>query len=279
MLASARFEQGGIHIMRHRDLYMIVDCGRHGLKDWGGHAHNDTLGFEICVSSTTFIIDPGSYIYTASADWHQRFRTTAYHNTIAVDHQEMNRFKPGDFWGLHNDAVPYINAWYTGAIFDLLDAQHSGYERLASPVLHRRQIFFHKQPPYYWLIRDLLTGKGEHSFDMYFHIGAANIVGNIDSLGIVLGSQKEVNMYLAIVPLTTEELTLQIEDTWRAPSYGTRIKGKSLRYSRVTRVPTEFAIVLWPYKTPTSLKRIVSQAHRVTRPTLDMLKDEHSSEA
>ncbi|MBI2453708.1 heparinase II/III family protein [Candidatus Peregrinibacteria bacterium] len=45
--ASRAFPQAGIFILRSKNLYAIVDAGQNGQNGNGGHAHNDTLSFEL----------------------------------------------------------------------------------------------------------------------------------------------------------------------------------------------------------------------------------------
>lgn len=268
MLVSRGFVQSGIYVMRHDKLYMVVDCGRNGLNDWGGHAHNDTLSFELAVGQTTFLIDPGSYTYTPSREWHELFRSTAYHNTVRVDGQEINRFDEHDFWGLRNDAIPHVNHWQTTATFDLLDAQHTGYMRLKSPVLHRRQIFFSKKQAQYWVIRDILTGSGQHEFDLSFHLG--HVTTNFSSSLVVdMESNSVPGNHLTIVPLLTNGLTATIEEAWRSPGYGQKIKSAILKYNKIALGPTEFVTVLWPSRSPDSPKQVEDQTQTAARLALE----------
>ena len=244
MQLSYVFEKAGIYVLRHKNLYMVMDCGRNGLNDWGGHAHNDTLSFELCVGHTTFIADPGTFAYTGSCEWHTTFRSTHLHNTVMVDGEELNRFKPHDFWGLCYDAIPKINHWQSGQEFDLLDAEHRGYLRLADPVMHRRQVLFQKTPPAFWIVRDILSGQGRHTFELSFHIGDAT--PQLLSPSIVgLQSKVALNERLVIVPLE-EAGALSIRDSWRALGYGTKIPSEIVCYTRTNSIPTEFITVLYP---------------------------------
>ena len=259
MIGSRAFPHGGIYILRHKDLYMVVDCGSNGLDDWGGHAHNDTLSFELCVGNTTFITDPGTFAYTGSDKWHRTFRSTALHNTIMVDGKELNRFKPHDFWGLQYDAVPTINLWKTELDFDFLDVQHDGYLRLTNPVVHRRQIFFHKGSPPFWIIKDILLGQGQHTFASFLHIGEAT--PQLHSPSIVnLQSNKAPDEQLIVIPMEEIKGALSIRDSWRAPSYGHKKQSKIVCYEKETSGSTIFVTLLYPSLTgeplPQDLEKI-----------------------
>jgi len=91
-LSSKAFLHSGIYIMRDKDLYVIIDCIPNNPKAPTGHVHNSRLSFELYAGDTTFIVDPGTYVYTADYKMRNLFRSTAYHNTVVIDGQEMNHF-------------------------------------------------------------------------------------------------------------------------------------------------------------------------------------------
>jgi uncharacterized heparinase superfamily protein len=167
-LKSKAFPQGGFYIMRHADLYMIIDCVPADPKAPSGHKHNSRLSFELFAGDKSFIIDPGAYVYTADKEMRNLFRSTKYHNTVVVDGEEQNRFDEDDLFKMHLDADVNVNRWVVAENYDLLDAEHNGYSRLN--VVHRRLIYVNKEEKY-WVIKDILTGEGgyKHKFELYFH--------------------------------------------------------------------------------------------------------------
>src|ERR1041385_1578197 len=66
-----------------------------------------------------------------------------------------------------NEARPRVLKWESNEETDLVVAEHYGYQRLASPVLHRRSVTFDKRRQF-WLIEDELTGEGTHDFSFRF---------------------------------------------------------------------------------------------------------------
>ena len=67
----------------------------------GGHGHNDILSFELWLDGINLVTDCGAYLYTASREWRNRFRSTAFHNVVQVDDEELNRFLvPDNLWQL-----------------------------------------------------------------------------------------------------------------------------------------------------------------------------------
>ncbi|MCK4449845.1 MAG: alginate lyase family protein, partial [Anaerolineae bacterium] len=126
---STPFPHAGIYVMRHADRYLICDCGPNGQRGNGGHAHNDTLSFEL-YAGRSWIVDPGTYTYTGDLDAYNWFRSTAAHNTLVVDGEEQARFDPHEPFLLAPDAQPTVRRWESTPDYDLLDAEHTGYHRL-----------------------------------------------------------------------------------------------------------------------------------------------------
>lgn len=56
----------------------ITDVGQHGR---GGHSHNDKLSFELYAHGISYQSDPGTYVYTQSREWRNRFRSSLAHNS------------------------------------------------------------------------------------------------------------------------------------------------------------------------------------------------------
>ena len=61
--------------------------------------------FELWLDGMNLITDCGAYLYTASREWRNRFRSTAFHNVVQIDDTELNRFlSPDNLWQLRDDA-------------------------------------------------------------------------------------------------------------------------------------------------------------------------------
>ena len=102
-----RFADGGFYVLRGAETHLVVDCGEVGMRGRGGHGHNDILSFELFLNGFNVVTDCGAYLYTASREWRNLFRSTAFHNTVQVDDEELNRFVgPDALWQLHYDAKP-----------------------------------------------------------------------------------------------------------------------------------------------------------------------------
>jgi Heparinase II/III-like protein/Heparinase II/III N-terminus len=242
-LPSKAFSRGGFYFMRNDQLYMAVRCAPNGRRGIGNHSHNDALSFELYAYGKSFIVDPGTYVYTPEPDWRNLFRSTAYHNTVLVDGEEINRI-PDDLFRLMNDATPVVNRWETTDKTDFLDAQHNGYERLRDPVTHRRQFYFDKVDNY-WIIRDVITGKGEHALSWYFHFDAGIDLAVRNQLTVETLCQGGANLVLLAVD--APPLSLELEEGWISASYGLKEKGRVARYSCTVELPTSVVFILYPH--------------------------------
>ena len=166
---SRAFTDAGVYLLRDADLYLHFNAGGIGVNGRGSHGHNDALSVEVSACGTPFIVDPGSYLYTAELHERNLFRSTAYHSTVQVDGAEQNTLEENVPFVIGNEAQPSVLGWETSADVDLVSGEHQGYQRLAQPVTHRRTVRFDKRKRF-WLIKDELTGEGTHEFSFRFHL-------------------------------------------------------------------------------------------------------------
>jgi hypothetical protein len=234
-LASQAFADGGVYVLRAPETgtHLIVDCAEVGMNGRGGHGHNDILGFELFMAGCNLVTDCGSYLYTTSREWRNRFRSTAFHSGVQVDDEEVNRFvSPDALWQLKYDAVPEGAAMTRGADADTFRGGHTGYARLASPVMHIREIDVHKTSPCV-VVRDRLDGAGEHTLTWRFHLDPA-VSADLDGHGVRLSCGTREFWLRSDLPAT---FTLSIEDGWVSPSYGVKVPAPIVVWKGTATLP------------------------------------------
>jgi hypothetical protein len=242
--ASEAFDEAQIYIQRADDLYAIMDCGDHGARGRGSHAHSDALSLELYAYGATFLRDPGTFVYTASNRWRNLFRSTAYHNTVRVDGKEISRFDENALFAFIENVRPQINQWQSDAASDTLDAEHHAYTRLSQPVIHRRIVTFNKGDGY-WTIKDQFTGEGAHQFEFSFNFDADLDVTISDDQRVTVRSERAA---LAIIPLSHLVFEIKRTDRWISPAYATRLRASGIIYRLYENVPFENVFLLAPYK-------------------------------
>lgn len=163
-VGSIALSDAGWYVMRDAKDYCIIFCGPNGQNGNGGHCHNDKLSFELCIDGRDVVVDPGTYVYTADPKARNRFRATARHNTVVVDGQEQSRFDPKNLFTLGSDAPPRCLKWETGEEVHIFVGEDYGFGRLARPVVHKREIRFHKKLKKLQII-DRFEGEGDHHLE------------------------------------------------------------------------------------------------------------------
>jgi Heparinase II/III N-terminus/Heparinase II/III-like protein len=236
---SRAFQEAQIFVQRSANpetpLYAIIDCGDHGLRGHGSHAHSDALSIEVFAFNRTFLRDPGTCVYTASERKRNLFRSTAYHNTVRIDGEEISQTLEGELFAFATNVRPRVNSWESTEERDVLDAEHDAYGRLAKPVTHRRVVTFEKREGY-WTIQDIFTGKGRHRFEFFFNFDAGLEVA-LD--GTNRATVRDARAALTIVPSSDHELDAKIESRSVSPAYGLRLNSSAIIYSLTAKVPLE----------------------------------------
>jgi len=182
-LESKAFPDAGIYIIRKSEDYLLFNAtgmGKYPELSPAGHTHSDLLSFELYTLGKSFLVDPGSYVYTANADMRLLFRSTQMHNTLVIDGQSQNNMSRELFWSYDRDAIPDVLNWSNNDSFDTVTATHSGYLRLPAPALHQRMVIYDKKLGK-WMINDRVTGRGSHKMEWFFHFDAGidfNIIDN-----------------------------------------------------------------------------------------------------
>jgi len=239
---SQAFPDAGTYILRQDDLYLLLNASGSGVKGRGSHGHNDALSIEVSACGTPFIVDPGTYLYTA--DLHQRhlFRSTAYHSTVEIDGIEQNTTDEQAPFIIGNEAQPRVLSWESRDEKDVVIAEHGGYQRLPAPVTHRRTVTFNKSDRL-WLVADDISGQGEHDLAFRFHL-SPGIETTVRPDGSIEACDKMTGARLLIVPsgITAQA---ELEELFSSRDYGARQKSVAVCWRQRSALPlnAHFGIV------------------------------------
>ena len=244
---SRTFADAGLVAMRSdwsgQARVLVFDAGAQGVSV-SAHGHADTLGFICSEGATNWLVDSGTYVYTASRSWRDFFRSTRAHNTVVVDGQDpsnaVNFFK----WR----ALPSVTLErsVSTASLDYAVGSHDGYTRLASPVLHRRRVIFVK--PEYWIITDELTGQGTHELEFLFHFAPGVTLAKHDDLWLASRGRQKL-LLASAVPGVSFRLIVGQESPiqgWYSENYGHRQPAAVLSGCIQTTLPVRFDWLLMP---------------------------------
>jgi uncharacterized heparinase superfamily protein len=90
--AAAHQREAGLFTAREGGEFLIFDHGRIGPPEQPGHAHSDTLGFELSHAGRRALVDSGVGTYEAGGE-RAYFRSALAHNVVTVDLQS-----PDEMW-------------------------------------------------------------------------------------------------------------------------------------------------------------------------------------
>ena len=232
-VGSQAFPNAGTYIMRDGDLYLCFNASGSGINGRGSHGHNDVLSIEVSAGGRAFIVDPGTYVYSADLAKRHEFRSTAYHSTVQIDGLEQNSIAVETPFVIGNEANPRVLEWKTSDDFDKVVAEHYGY-----PVVHRRTVVFDKRQRC-WLIGDEFFGEGEHVYEARFHFAPGLDVrvngASVEAGGLVVALwSSDVEPVLENQPVSRDygEMSDAVSACWR-------IEGRVSKLSWKIRLTTD----------------------------------------
>ena len=240
---SQAFPDAGIYILRQGDLYLLFNASGSGLNGRGSHGHNDALNIEVSACGTAFIVDPGSYVYTADLQARHLFRSTTYHSTVQIDGIEQNTTDEKTPFVMGDEAHPRVVKWETNGELDYVIAEHDGYRRLNQPVTHRRAVRFYKRKRF-WLIEDDFSGAGKHQLVTRFHFNAELEVSAYNNAAVV-ACDRDNGARLLIQPLDLDEAP-RFEKQSTSRDYGEKEASLTANWVVETDVPRKLRWLLLP---------------------------------
>ena len=232
---SRCFKKSGFYIMATKSDHVFIDCGPVGFNGKGGHGHNDCLSFEAVLDDVPLISDSGSYVYSASYEQRNKFRSTAAHNTPIIDGQEQNRFiSKMELFSLQNDAIPKVLSWQTSDNEDIFAGSHSGFQKLNEPVTPVRKIVLERNH-HRLIVRDEFKGEGLHSIKIPLHLATGCKVKQIGPTTWALDSNgKSFNLIAGGTTNWAVDFVLGRV----SPSYGVILEGNVIEFVNVGPLET-----------------------------------------
>jgi uncharacterized heparinase superfamily protein len=152
----------GLFILKNNRINCIIDAGKIGPDYLPGHAHCDTLSYELSINGNRVVVNAGVFQY--AGDERNVYRATRSHNTVEIDNAEQH-----EIWSTFRVArrgYPRnvsVKRDTEGLFFS---GQHTGYQRLKGKPIHQRDVHLSANEI---TIVDRVIGKGEHSAKSFIH--------------------------------------------------------------------------------------------------------------
>lgn len=192
---------------------VLFDAAAIGPNHQPGHAHADTLSFELSHQGKRVLVNSGTSTYEKGPlrEWQ---RSTSAHNTVTVD--GLNQSEVWSSFRVARRARP-VDVATDGNAF--VEAAHDGYRRLSSPVLHRRRL---EVKPHEVRITDAIEGRGRHCIELFFHF------------------HPEAKPKFCLDP----KLSVNVQDTFWYPAFNTKVPNVTIAGSWTGECPIQFATVI-----------------------------------
>lgn len=166
-----RLGESGYIRLENETTMVLFDAAPIGPDYQPGHAHADTLSFELSCNGRRVIVNSGTSTYEAGPQrsWE---RGTAAHSTVRIDGKDQS-----EMWGAFRVArrARPINVQTDHKTF--AEAAHTGYRRLG--VTHRRRLELGTD----LTVIDSIEGRGDREIELFFHFhpdAAVRIQSSLD---------------------------------------------------------------------------------------------------
>lgn len=212
--------QSGYCRVQHGTMLLLADVAQVGCRYQPGHAHADTLSFELSIGNKRVFVNSGTSTYR---EGHQRQveRSTAAHNTLTI-----NGHNSSDVWKSFRVgqrakvfAVEFKPQWLTAA--------HNGYAQ-RDGVIHKRT--WEWQTPGVLTITDYLTGQTNHLVDVsvYLHLHPDISATMRDDHCVLLTNAQDHTINIAMVRIQTA-CSIQLLATTYHPGFNITLANQTIR--------------------------------------------------
>lgn len=172
----------GYSCIRFPNYRLIFDHANVGPDYLPGHAHADTLSFELSVGNQRVFVNSGTSLYGVSEE-RLRQRKTAAHNTVVVDNKDSSEVWSG-FRVARRAYASLLKATSSSDSVEIV-ASHDGYKRLKPAIIHQRSISANIGE--ITITDELTDGTGLY----YLHLHPDIEITKVDSHNLILRSPSE----------------------------------------------------------------------------------------
>jgi uncharacterized heparinase superfamily protein len=208
---------------------LIADLAQIGPDYLPGHAHADTLSFELSLWHKRIIVNSGTSVYGLGAE-RLRQRGTSAHSALTIDGQNSSEVWSG--FRVGRRARPLGVQVAQANTDQLAEGGHDGYRFLSGAPLHHRQW---RLSPSELHVTDTVRGRGMHQIEVFFHL-APECRAEIRPDGAVmisLADQKECGE----LTFNAEGATISVQPSSWHPEFGKTLPSQKICLRRNVSLP------------------------------------------
>ena len=205
------FKDFGLSVYKTHKIHCTLRHHTYHNAQPSGHFHNDVGSMTLAINGLPIIVDPGSYLYTASCTWRNYFRSAVSHNGIFIKNHEP---------------VPLTNTLFVLALQEqkhtdkLFSAQQEQYAQYG--VSMNRTITCSDTVI---TVRDIIKSSTHDTYTLCWQFIIHPSITPLCDNGKVLLCKDD----LVRAIIQSEQLQLSIESAYYAPAYGVIQETKCVR--------------------------------------------------
>ncbi|EOB6645335.1 heparinase II/III family protein [Vibrio fluvialis] len=206
--------ESGYSRLSYSDYSLIFDHANVGPDYLPGHAHADTLSFELSIGKQRVFVNSGTSLYGTSAE-RLRQRKTPAHNTVSVSDYDSSQVWSG-FRVAKRAYAKLVKATSDENKVQLI-ASHNGYMQQGPKVIHTRGLDCTQDSI---IVSDVLSSPVQARFHLHLHPDVNAIILSEKELKIM----KDGEVLCLIV--SAQQMTIK-DSTWH-PEFGKSIANKKI---------------------------------------------------
>jgi uncharacterized heparinase superfamily protein len=221
-------EASGYSRVSLQNAVAIIDRAAVGPRYIPGHAHADTLSFELSIFGHRVIVNSGTSLYGIGVE-RLRQRGTSSHATVMIDNQDSSEVWGGFRVARRAKIFEVKTSNDNGNIY--LSAKHDGYKRLSGSPVHCRSWVFKKN---IIEVIDDISGKGIHDVKVIFPLHPS-----IQLIGIKK-NQVDIGIFENKIKILFEgDGKLIIKKSTYHPEFGVTVPSNKLVYHLIGKLPVK----------------------------------------
>lgn len=211
--AAIHLKDSGYVSLRRGQATLLIDAAPIGPDYLPGHAHADTLSFELSLGKQRVIVNSGTSVYGTGVE-RLRQRGTASHSTLMLNGENSSEVWSG--FRVGRRARILCSSLEAKPEYAVVTAAHDGYSHMRGAPVHKRIWNLQKSC---LVITDTVKGMGSHKGVIRFHLPASISVSLADDCGTAILKSYEGEIICQIA--ATANSGLFLEESWWHPEFGT----------------------------------------------------------
>ncbi len=216
------YNEFGLSIIKTNTWHVTLRHHAYHPRQPSGHFHNDSGSITLSVDGIPIFVDPGSFVYTASAFWRNYFRSTSVHNSCSIKDSEHVALDERLFYLALPQHTFEARAYKQDDII-FMSTQHQLYKKYGLTAQRDLRYDMSEQS---LTITDLWLSR----IKQHTHTLVWNFTLSPDIVPVQDSKDKWFLWYknTALVCLQSHDVMFTVQPAWVSPAYGVKQESMAL---------------------------------------------------